>query len=100
MSNDFPELVPHAMAASIGITFFPESADPVIVLTYHLDDGGVLRIGMSADEMESMIPTQLGAIVRARVITEMITLYPEKRDEILQNILFRWTGELGEAGDG
>ena len=96
------EVVPHATGAVIGITFFPETPDPVLVITFHVGDEegapSTLRVGMSADELESMIPTMLGAVVRARVITEMTTVYPEKRDEILQNLLFRWTDGEGLNG--
>jgi hypothetical protein len=38
----------------------------------------------------------MGGCIRARVIQEMITIYPEKRDEIIKNIMFRWTGTIVE----
>ena len=96
--DDTPHFATPVHGAGVGITVFDVTADPVIVLTYHLEGEVTIHLSMTADELEATIPPIIGAVIRARVLTEMITLYPERRDEIIQNILFRWTdGEMGES---
>ena len=94
------EFVPKATGINIGITFFEETTDPIVVLTYSLATGGTIHVGMDGVDLESVIPIIVGAVVRARTITEMITLYPDKRDEIIRNIMFRWTGVIEGDEEG
>jgi hypothetical protein len=38
-------------------------------------------------------------MMRAAVIREMTTIFPEQRDTILENLLFRWSGGPDGADD-
>lgn len=96
MSDDF---IPRAMGASVTLAFFEGQLEPVIILNFHhTDEEGNptpdSQIAIHGDDMEASMPTLIAGVVRARTMAEMLTMYPEKRDEIVANLMFRWTGEI------
>lgn len=93
------EYIAKVIGANIGISFFEGEPDPVIVLTFHPVDGQDVAVAMTPDNLEGLMPQFIGACIRARTVVEMITTYPEKRDEIIQNLMFRWTGTIVEGDD-
>ena len=113
MSDDEHVMVPHVAGLNIGI-YFP-GGDPMLVLNavlpveaiemqlaYLRPDGlVVVPLAIAAHELQKFIPEIIESVLRARTITEMITTWPENREEIMKNIAFRWTGQMVEDdGDG
>lgn len=95
--EDAPEqYIAKVAGANIGISFFEGEPDPVIVLTLHPVEGKDISVALTPDHLEGMMPQFIGACIRARTVVELITTYPEKRDEIIQNLMFRWTGTIVE----
>ena len=94
------DFIAKVMGANIGISFFEGEPDPVIVLTFHPVEGQDVSVAMTPDNLEGLMPQFIGACIRARTVVEMITTYPEKRDEIIQNLMFRWTGTIVEGDEG
>jgi hypothetical protein len=90
------EFIPRVTGANIGISFFDGELEPVIILTFFPVDGPPVNLAISPQDLEGCIPPFMGGCIRARVIQEMVTIYPEKREEILKNIMFRWTGTIVE----
>jgi hypothetical protein len=84
----------------VGISFFEGELEPVIVLTWHPMEGDDISVAISPEHLEGMMPEFIGACIRARTVAEMTTTYPEKRDEIIQNLMFRWTGTIVEDTNG
>jgi hypothetical protein len=91
-----PVIVPLATGANFGISFFEGHRDPVVVLTFPVQGTNPVQVGMTAEDLESILPIMVGAVIRSRVVTEMITTYPEQREEIVKNLMFRWTGTIVE----
>lgn len=97
MSDEF---IAKITGCNISISFFEGEPEPVIVLTWHPLDSDDILMAISPENLEAMLPAITGAMIRARVVAEMTTIYPEKREEILQNIMFRWAGQIVEEDDG
>jgi hypothetical protein len=95
------EFIPKVSGANIGISFFEGELEPVIVLTFHPVDGPPVNVAISPQDLESCMPAFIGAAIRARTVQELVTIYPEKREEMIKNIMFRWTGTIvGDEEDG
>lgn len=73
--------------------------EPVIVLSWHPVDGEDLHVAITPEDLETCLPAFIGGCIRARVVQELVTIYPERRDELIKNIMFRWTGTIVEDGD-
>jgi len=99
--DDTPdELIPKVFGCGLGISFFEGELEPVIVLSFHAVEGQDISVALSPEHLEGMLPEFIGACIRARTVAEMTTTYPEKRDEIIQNLMFRWTGTIVEDTNG
>jgi len=90
--------VPLATGANFGISVFEGHVDPVVVLAFPVEGGNPVQVAMFPDALESLVPLMVAACIRARVVNEMITTFPEQRDDILKNIMFRWTGTIEDDG--
>jgi hypothetical protein len=99
--DDAPdEYIAKVIGCNIGISFFEGELEPVIVLVLHPVEGQDIQVALAPDHLEGMLPEFIGACIRARVVAEMVTIYPEQRDEIIQNLMFRWTGTIVEDTNG
>ena len=95
------EFIAKVLGCNIAISFFEGELEPVIVLAFHrLDEGPDIQVAISPEHLEGVMPEFIGACIRARTVAEMTTTYPEKRDEIIQNLMFRWTGTIVEDAGG
>ena len=114
MADDEVAMIPRVVGLNLGISFFAESQDPVLVLNAILPvdamdsqlahHGGVegqcvVPLAFMADDLQGLLPEITEGVIRCRTVIEMITLYPDKRDEIIKNLMFRWTGNLPEGED-
>lgn len=54
---------------------------------------------MTMDETAAVMSIVGETMMRAAVIREMTTIFPEQRDTILENLLFRWSGGPDGAAD-
>ena len=88
------EFIPKVSGCNVGISFFEGELEPVVVLTFRPVEGEDISVALSAEDLEGMLPVVIGACIRTRTVTEMVTIYPEQREEIIQNLMFRWTGTL------
>ena len=51
--------------------------------------------------LQGVIPEIIESVIRAKTVTEMFTIWPEQKDEIVKNLMFRWTGQVtGDETDG
>ena len=94
------EFIAKVIGCTLGISFFEGEPDPMVIVTLHPVEGSDLSVALAPDHLEGLMPQFIGACIRARTVMEMVTTYPEKRDEILQNLMFRWTGTIVEGEDG
>jgi hypothetical protein len=98
---DVPEdFIAKVVGCGIGISFFEGELEPVITISWQPIEGNPIQIAISPEHLEGMLPEFIGACIRARTVAEMTTTYPEKRDEIIQNLMFRWTGTIVEDTNG
>lgn len=75
--------------------------EPYLILAFQDAFGNSTEdIALTPQDMEGMIPYIVESLVRSRTILEMVTLWPEQRREIIQNVLFRWAGVIEEDPDG
>ena len=93
MSEDF---IAKVTGCNIGISFFEGEPEPVIVLGWQPFEGEPIQVAISPEDLEAAMMPFLGACIRARVVQEMVTIYPEQREEIIKNIMFRWAGAIVE----
>ena len=91
-------LVPLATGTNFGISVFEGHVDPVVVVSFMVENGDPVQVAMLPGDLESLVPLLVSACIRARVVNEMITTFPEQRGEILKNIVFRWTGTIEDDG--
>lgn len=113
MPDDETTFIPRVLGVHLGINFFDESQDPVIIFNAMLPadmdgelahatespDVVVLPLAFTPGDLQALIPQIVESVIRSRTIMEMLTTWPEHREEILQNLVFRWTGQL-EKEDG
>jgi len=109
-------VIPRVLGVNIGISFFEESTDPVIVINAVLSGdmlekqlahfGGVegtcvVPLAFDPTALQGVIPEIIESVIRAKTVTEMFTIWPEQKDEIVKNLVFRWTGQVtGDETDG
>lgn len=109
-------MIPRVLGVNLGVNFFGESQDPVVVfnailpaevlgeqLAFHggVPDQCVVPLAFAPEDLQALVPQIVDSVIRSRSIMEMLTIWPDHRDEIIRNILFRWTGQItGEDGDG
>lgn len=77
-----------------------EADDPYLLWQLHEEDGETIEAMFSADEVMGMFPYIIESLVRTRTLVEMMTLWPDRRKEIVQNALFRWAGVIEDGDDG
>jgi len=65
--------------------------EPLIKLVF-IGDAHATEIILAMDECASVMSVVGETMMRAAVIREMTTIFPEQRDTILENLLFRWSG--------
>jgi hypothetical protein len=70
------------------------NSEPLIKLTF-MGDGEAVAIVLAMDEVAVMMSIVGESMMRAAVIREMTTIFPEQRDTIMANLLFRWSGGGG-----
>lgn len=116
--SDEIAMIPRVLSINLGINFFDEAADPVLVmnfailepedgmeprLSYHAGVEGqrVVPLAFTAADISAVLPGLIEGVTRINTIVELLTTWPEKRDEIIRNLLFRWGGHIGQDdGDG
>jgi hypothetical protein len=106
--------IPRVLGLTHGISIFEESQDPVVVvslllpndvdvenLVYRTSDGMamVLPVAFTPSDLQMFVPEMIESVIRARTLTELLTTWPERRDEIIANVHFRWTGEVPPSED-
>lgn len=103
-SESVEVFVPVIQGMHMGVTFFEGSSEPLIVVQMGANDADgepMTFIGaFNPFNLEALIPEIVEAVIRARTIMEMVTTWPEQREEILKNLAFRWTGHVDEGKDG
>jgi len=65
--------------------------EPLIRLVFTGDDS-TSEVILAMDEAQMVMSIVGETMMRAVVIREMTTIFPEQRDTILENLLFRWSG--------
>jgi hypothetical protein len=68
--------------------------EPLLSLVFLGDDLEVSEIVLTEVEATAVLNILGEAAVRASMLREMITMFPEQRDSILATLMFRWTGEV------
>jgi hypothetical protein len=71
--------------------------EPLITLVIPVEAVEPLEILFSEAEVDAAVGLILEGRVRAAVLREMLTMFPEQRDAILANVVFRWTGEVEDG---
>ena len=103
-SESVEVFVPVIQGVRMGVTFFGDAPEPVIVMQMSAKDADgepMTFIGaFHPVNLEALIPEIVEAVIRARTIMEMVTTWPEQREEILKNLAFRWTGHVEPGEDG
>ena len=114
MADDEVAMIPRVVGMNLGISFFEETADPVLVLNAIIPDHAmgeqlahhagvegqcVVPLAFTAGDLKALIPQIVEGVIRCQTVIEMLTTWPEKRDEIIKNQTFRWTGEVPESQD-
>lgn len=104
-------MIPAVLGVNIGINFFAESQDPVLVLNCIIvepeedqplshfagvEGQRVVPLAFTPTELKALIPQIIEGVIRASTVVEMLTTWPEQRDEIIRNLLFRWAGHVSE----
>jgi monoamine oxidase len=84
MTDQFPS--GFAAFVEIGV-----NGEPLVKLVFMGDDDAT-AIVLTMDECASIMSVVGETMMRAAVIREMTTIFPEQRDTILENLLFRWSG--------
>jgi monoamine oxidase len=74
------------------------NGEPLIKLVFMGEAEGSAVI-MTMDETAVVMSVVGETMMRAAVIREMTTIFPEQRDTILENLLFRWSGGPDGADD-
>ena len=102
MSDNNDEFISRAEGCNVVITFFEGEPDPVLVLGWRIVEGPDIKVAFLPDDLEQMLPVIIGAVIRARTVMEVTTIYPERREEIVKNLMFRWGGLIveDEGGEG
>lgn len=95
--------VPLIDGVRMGVSFFEEAPEPMIVISFvgHDADGDVTTSygAFAPQHLQGLIPEIVDAVIRAQTIMEMVTTWPEQREEILKNLAFRWTGSFDTSED-
>lgn len=119
MSDQEMTRIPGVQAVNLNINFFGETQDPILVMNCIVSDDflgqllahhagvegqAVIPLAFAPADLQQLIPQIIEGTVRARTIHEMVTTWPEQRDQIVENLFFRWTATLDEVteqgGDG
>lgn len=101
MSDNNDDYIPRAAGCNVAISFFEGEPDPVLVLGWRtVDDKPDVQVAFLPDDLEQMLPVIIGAVIRARTVMEVTTIYPEQREEIVKNLMFRWAGVIVEEEGG
>jgi hypothetical protein len=114
MADDEVAMIPRVLGMNLGISFFEETQDPVLVLNavipvdaigeqlaHHAGVEGqcVVPLAFTAQDLQDLIPQIIEGVIRCKTVIEMLTTWPEQRDEIIKNLTFRWTGGVPESQD-
>ena len=67
------------------------NGEPLIKLVF-AGDGQASEIILTMDECAVMMSVMGETMMRCAVLREMTTIFPEQRDTIMENLLFRWSG--------
>lgn len=70
--------------------------EPLLGLVFMGEDLEVTEIVLTEMEAHAVLVVIDEAQHRAAVLREMITMFPEQRDSILENLMFRWTGGVDD----
>jgi hypothetical protein len=65
-----------------------------------LRDKLVVPLAFIPDQLQQLIPAVIEGVLRARTVQEMVTTWPDQRDSIMENLLFRWTTTLDPEEQG
>ena len=79
---------PSGFAAYIDIG---DNGEPLIKMVF-LGDGEATEVILTMEETVSVMAIVGESMRRAAVLVEMTTIFPEQRETILENLLFRWSG--------
>ena len=96
-------IVPQVIGVHFGVSFAGETPEPVVVVALRLADNQVHHYGFVPPDLQGIIPEMVESVIRAKTIMEMITTWPDQREEIIKNLAFRWTGAVApmeDDGDG
>jgi monoamine oxidase len=74
-----------------------DNGEPLIKMVF-MDDDRSTEVILTMDECAVLMSVMGETMMRSAVILEMTTIFPEQRDTILENLLFRWSG--GPDGEG
>jgi hypothetical protein len=118
VADDEIAFIPRVIGANLGINFFAPDSDPVLVMNCIIfepetpeqeqlshfagvEGQRVVPLAFHPADLEHMIDQIIEGLIRVRVVIEMTTTWPDKRDEIIRNLLFRWAGHVSDdEGDG
>lgn len=79
---------------NIGIAL-NEIDEPVVSLLFQVpDEEDAIEMVLGMDDLVSCIGSAQEALMRASVLREMLTMFPDQKDQILANVLFRWKGSI------
>jgi hypothetical protein len=67
------------------------NGEPLVKLVFMGDDEAT-EVILAMDECAVVMSVVGETLMRCSVIREMTTMFPEQRDTILENLMFRWSG--------
>jgi hypothetical protein len=107
--------IPRVLGVNLNINFFGEMKDPALVMNIIISDDflgdvlahhagvegqAVIPLAFIPDQLQQLIPAVIEGVLRARTVQEMVTTWPDQRDSIMENLLFRWTTTLDPVEQG
>lgn len=90
-----PTYSPTGVSLTLGLNEFN---DPLVSLVFQVGfEEDAIEMVLNEPEVSAVITLTQEGLVRAQVMREMITMFPDKMDEIVATLMFRWTGSIDGA---
>ena len=84
----------YPMGLSISIAL-NEIDEPVVSMLFQVpDDEDVIEMVFDMQEIGAALGLSQEGMIRGNVLREMLTMFPDDKDKILANVMFRWTGMI------
>ena len=89
---------PIGVSLTLGLN---EVNDPLVSLVFQVantpEDEDTIEMVLNESETAAVLALVQEGLVRSQVMREMITMFPDKMDEIVATLMFRWTGSIDGA---